>query len=76
VPEVKNLDQPLAFIEPIVNPDRRMKHLADAGTARNQNAEPWEVPQQLDMIEKSRSEPAGGCDVIRADVVEKNLEVN
>ena len=73
MPEVKNLDQPLVFVQPVIDSDRGVENFADPGSSPYRDAKPRKVLENLDMVEKSRAKPFRGSGVVRAYVVENDL---
>ena len=67
---MQNLYQPLAFINPIVNPNRRVKDLSDVGTLRNHRSDVRKLAKELHMIENGDTEVLGRGFAVAADVVE------
>ena len=63
-------------MEPVIDPNGRVKDFADAAAFWNWRSEPGEVLEKLNVVEKGRTEPFGGRRAIVADVVENDLQIN
>jgi hypothetical protein len=63
------LYQPAVLVQPVIDPYRRMKKIADAGSAVDWHPNPGQRLEQVDMVKKGRTELLGGAWIVRADIV-------
>ena len=76
MPEVKNLDDIGAFLNPVVNEDWRMNQLANAGSTCHGAADIRKGPQQADMVQKGIAEPFSGGRKVDPGIFEDALEIS
>jgi hypothetical protein len=75
VPEVKNLDDVALFMDPIVDQDRRVDQLADAGASGDGASDVRKPFQQLPMIENCSSKSFRAGREVSPGVLDDLLEI-
>jgi hypothetical protein len=58
---MKNLDQSAIFMEAVVDPNRRVKDLANAGTFGDRHSDSRKISKDFNVIEKNCAEPFGSA---------------
>jgi hypothetical protein len=67
---MKNLDQSIAFVNAIVNPNRKVNQHADAAEPDNRATQMREVLQEFDVTQQRTSKTLSGRGIIGTDISE------
>jgi hypothetical protein len=73
MPEMKNLDQSTDFVNPIVDPNRKVNQRADAPPVGYRTTQPGKVLQKLDVTQQRTSKTLSGRGIIGANIGEQYL---
>ena len=73
---MEDFDHVWAFLDPIVNQDRRMHQLADTGTVFDRAANVRKALEKIDVIEKGVAEAFRRSRKVDPRIIEDFLEVS
>lgn len=73
---MQDFNETPVFIDPVVHPHGGMQDLSDARFFRHWDTNPREVAEKINVVQQGCSETFGRAGILRAYVVEDDLQID